>query len=144
MLSGCGSAPKDGGYECTVRAIGEETGADSIRATLNVPDEYISGAEISNGGIVVEWDDCDFPLNAFLSYETATHIIETAPTRTLTNSELGDRLVDAELFIWRFTDGANEPRFFVMAVSGMKPVTEPRNSREAERFKMPGLPVGIR
>jgi len=136
-LSGCGSSRNDGGDDCTLRAVGEETGAGSIRATLSVPEQYISGAEITNGGIAVDWDDCDYSLNAFLSNETADYIIASAPTNTLTNSEHGTRLVDALLYVWKFQDASGEPRFFVTSVGEMAPINKPRTALEAQRFELP-------
>ncbi|KRA83729.1 hypothetical protein [Altererythrobacter sp. Root672] len=137
VLSGCGSASNDGRDDCTLRAVEEVTGSGGLRATLSVPEQYRSGVETSNGGIIVYWGDCDFPLNAFLSYETASHIIEVAPARTLTDNVHGLRLVDAELFIEMLKDGSEGPSFFVSKVGDMKPITKPRTPLEAERYVVP-------
>jgi len=103
-----------------------------------VPPAYISGAEITNGGVSVGWGDCDFPLNAFFSKETIASIISHAPARTLTDTRYGNRLVEADMAIWKFSDGSGEPRFFVTAVHAMSPVVTPRNAIERERYKLLG------
>ena len=79
----------------------------------------MSGAEISNGGVAVLHPDCDFTLNAFLSRETAeAMIVEAAkfPENRPTFST-----ATAELFIWRFRDGSDEPRFFVTSYYNLQP-----------------------
>ena len=134
-LAACGSAEPDGADACTIQAVGKETGASNLRATLSVPEAYVSGAEITNGGVTVDVPECDFPLNAFLSDETAVHIIDTAPRNTLTSN--GFRLVEADLSIWKFTDGSGEPRFFVTGVHSMSPIPAPRNALERQRYETP-------
>ncbi len=134
--SACGSDDASGTSACTLEAIGSDTGADSLRATLRVPPANISGAATRNSGVSVEWSGCDFPLNAFFAKETITSIITNAPTETLTDTRHGVRLVEADMAIWKFTDGSNQPRFFVTAVHNMLPVVAPRNAEEGERYEL--------
>lgn len=136
-MSACAPSQISGRDKCTTEAIGKETGAGSLKATLSVPERYVSAAEISNGGISAEWEECDYPLNAFFSHETAASIIEKAPTNTLTNSDHGVRLVDAELSIRKFSDGSGKPRFFVTGVQKMSPIEAPRNRSERQYFQIP-------
>ena len=133
----CGSNEASGAGACTIEAVGRDTGADNLRALLRVPPAYNSGVEVRNGGVSVEWGDCDFPLNAFLSEETVTSVIANAPIMTLTDTRHGVRLVEAEMAIWKFTDGSGEPRFFVTRVHSMVPILTPRNAEERERFELP-------
>ena len=124
----CGSNEASGAGACTIEAVGRDTGADNLRASLRVPPAYNSGVEVRNGGVSVEWGDCDFPLNALLSEETVTSVIANAPIMTLTDTRHDVRLVEAEMAIWRF---------FVTRVHSMVPILTPRNAEERERFELP-------
>ena len=84
----------------------------------------------------MELEGCDFMLNAFISDETARYIIENAPRETLADKLRVFYLVDASLFIWKFTDGSGEPRFFVMRVQEMAPILRARNAQEAAHFSL--------
>lgn len=138
VLSSSSCSPQiDGGDECTLRAIGEETGAAELKVDLQIPSYFVNGAEIRNGGILMFLEDCDYPLNAFLSLETANYLIESAPTKTLTLPEIQLRLATATLGIWKFKDGSREPRFFVTTVHEVNAVRQPRNQIEADKFELP-------
>lgn len=137
LSTGCAGPADDGGEICTVEAVGRETGAGSLDATLHVPESFLTGAEISDGGISVLHEDCDFPLNAFFSDETANYVIENAPKETLSDRERFFRLVDASLSIWKFSDGSGETRFFVTGVQEMRPIVKARTSHEAGYYMEP-------
>ena len=137
VLGSVACAERDGRDECTLKAVGDQTGAHEFAAELSVPDKYMTGAEISNGGIAVSLPGCDFTLSAFLSSETVDYVIEHAPRQTLTHRDHGSRLVKARLFVWRFRDGSGHPRFFVMQTSDFGALTKPRSEQEAKRFAMP-------
>lgn len=136
-VGGCTGPTVDGREKCTVEAIGRQTGADSLDATLHIPADFLTGVETSDGGITVWHDDCDFPLGAFLSDETAHFIIENAPKATLIDKRHFFRLVDASLSIWKFSDGSGETRFFVTAVHEMRPIAKARSPQEAEYYSEP-------
>jgi hypothetical protein len=136
LTSSC-SSQSDGGDECTLRAIGRETGAAELQVDLQIPSYFVSAAEIRNGGILMFYEDCDYPLNAFLSRETANYLIESAPKQTLTLPEIRLRLATATLGIWKFKDGSREPRFFVTTVHEVDAVSQPRSQIEAEKFELP-------
>lgn len=137
VIAGCSGPVVDGGEACTVEAVGKETGADGLDTTLHIPVSFMTGAEISNGGISVLHGDCDFPLNAFFSDETSNYIIENAPRATLSDNDRFFRLVDASLSIWKFSDGSGETRFFVTAVHEMHPITRARTQHEAKHYVAP-------
>ncbi|MEE1878507.1 hypothetical protein [Altererythrobacter litoralis] len=126
ITAACVGADVDGMEQCTVAAIGKETGAASLNASLDVPETFMMGAEITNGGISVHHDGCDFPLNSFFSKETAEHIIQNAPLETLSHHEGFFRVVDTSLSIWKFSDGSGETRFFVTGVHEMRPILKAR------------------
>ncbi|MEO6388727.1 MAG: hypothetical protein ABIT16_12535 [Croceibacterium sp.] len=138
IATGCADVAETGLDRCTREAIGSETGADDLRVTLEVPERFTQGVEVSNGGITAWWDDCDFPLNTYMSTETANRIIDGAPKRTLTDRHLL-RHVEASLSIFKFSDGSGEPRFFVMRVQDMAPITTPRTAEERDRFSLPAI-----
>ena len=136
-VAGCTGPTVDGTEKCTVEAIGKGTGADSLDATLHIPVDLLTGVEISNA-ITVLHAECDFPLAAFFSDETARYIIENAPEATLTDKKAPVfRLVDASLSIWKFSDRSGETRFFVTAVHEMRPIMKARTPHEAEHFPEP-------
>jgi hypothetical protein len=137
VTTACSDIVETNSDKCTLEAIGKGSGADNIHVTLRVPDQLMHGAEISNGGIIALWEDCDFALNAFISAETADYIIYNTPKRTLTDREHQFRLVDASLFVWKFSDGSGEPRFFVMRVQEMTPITSARTADERDHFTLP-------
>lgn len=130
-------AGDDGREQCTVKAIGKDKGADSLNATLHVPESFMAGAEITNGGISVHQVGCDFTLNAFFARETVEHIIENAPSDTLSKGEGFFRVVDASLSIWKFSDGSGETRFFVTGVRELRPILKARTSHEAKYYDEP-------
>ena len=138
FAASCVGEDVDGREQCTVEAIGKETGAGSLEATLQVPESYMSGAEISDGGITVQHNGCDFPLNAFFSQETAERVIEETPSETLSHHEGYFRVVDASLSIWKFTDGSGETRFFVTGVHEIRPILKARTSHEKRYYDEPG------
>jgi hypothetical protein len=137
FASGCAAPEISGREKCTVEAIGRETGAGNLKATLYVPETFLTGVEISDGGVMIFHQGCDFPLNAFLSDETANHIIQNAPRKTLTDKKHFVRLVDASLSIWKFSDGSNETRFFVTRVLELGPISKPRSPQDAEHYVVP-------
>jgi hypothetical protein len=136
-LDTCAESSPDEQDKCTARALESETGAGQLHADVLVPREFTSGAEISNGGIVLLTPGCDYALNAFLSRETADYIIAQAPLQTLTKSGIDLRLVEGEFFVWKFRDGSGEPRFFIMSVNELSAIKEARTADEARRFTMP-------
>ena len=138
LTATCVGEDVDGGEQCTVEAIGKKTGAGSLEATLQVPMSYMSGAEISDGGISVQHSGCDFPLNAFFSKETAERVIEETPSNTLSHHDGFFRVVDASLSIWKFSDASGETRFFVMGVHKMRPILKARTSHEKRYYDEPG------
>lgn len=97
----------------------------------------MTGAEITNGGISVFHRDCDFPLNSFLSHETADFIIQNAPKKTIRHHEGFFRVVDASLSIWKFSDGSGETRFFVTGVPDIRPILKARTRHEAKYYMEP-------
>ena len=137
VTANCAGASVDGNEECTVAAIGKETGADRLVATLDVPETYMTGAETRNGGISVQYDGCDFSLNAFFSSETAEYVIQNAPINTPSHHEGFFRTVDASLSIWKFSDASGETRFFVTSVNEMRPISRAKTKYEAKSFKEP-------
>ena len=122
LLGSCGAQEPDGRDICTLKAIGEDTGALSIDAELSIPKAFISGAEISNGGVTVMHPGCDFPLNAFLAQETVEAIIAEAATFPEERPFIST--ATAELFVWRFRDGSQEPRLFVMSYHDLAPINK--------------------
>jgi hypothetical protein len=118
-LVSCAAEALDGRDVCTSKAIGDDTGAESITTELLIPKSYISGAEISNGGVAVLHPDCDFALNAFLSEATVETIIAEAAEFPEDRPALST--ATAELFIWRFRDSSDEPRFFVISYHNLQP-----------------------
>ncbi len=90
----------------------------SIRVELIIPKTAMSGAEISNDGVTVMHPGCDFPMNAFLAHDTSEALIAEAVSfpegRPYTST------ATADLFVWRFNDGSEEPRFFVIGYSDLK------------------------
>lgn len=137
VLTGCAKAKVDGSEACTVEAVGMETGAGNLNATLEVPENLLAGAEISNGGISIFHDGCDFPLNSFFSDETARYIIENAPQKTLRHHEGFFRVIEASLSIWKFSDRSGETRFFVTGVHEMRPIPKARTSHGAKYYVEP-------
>ncbi|WP_143736739.1 hypothetical protein [Erythrobacter dokdonensis] len=103
-----------------MKAIGEDTGALSINAELSIPKAAMYGAETSNGGVTVWHPGCDFPLHAFLADDTVETIIAEAVTfpeeRPFTST------ATAELFVWRFRDDSQKPRFFVLSYRDLAPI----------------------
>ena len=119
-LGSCASQEQDGRDICTLKAVGDETGADSIRVELSIPKALVSGAEISNGGVTVMHPGCDFPMNAVLAQDTSEAIIAEAVSFPEEQPFLST--ATAELFVWRFRGGSGEPRFFVISYDDLKPV----------------------
>lgn len=142
VTSACSNEKHDGRADCTLRAIGAGTGSATLHATLMVPDTLLHGVEISNGGVQVLSDDCDFVLNALISDESANQIIEDAPKGTLWDRAAHSRrLVEASLSIWKFSDGSGEPRFFVMGVQDMAPILRARTAHESEYYRLDAAPL---
>jgi hypothetical protein len=136
MLTGCASPSADGRHICTVEAVGQEIGADTLDAVLEVPEIFMPSAH-SEGGVRVYHKDCDFPLNAIFSYETNNYIIENAPKDTLSHHDGFFRLVRVSLSIWKFSDQSGEARFFVTSVSKMRPITKATTQLQAEYYAEP-------
>ena len=137
FAASCVGGDGDGGDHCTVEAIGKKPGAGILEATLQVPMSHITGAEISNGGISVQHNGCDFPLNAFFSQETVERVIEETPSNTLSHHEGFFRVVDASLYIWKFSDASGETRFFVTGVHEIRPILKARTSHEKRYYDEP-------
>jgi len=121
-LVACEIQEPSGRDKCTLEAIGEETGSHSFRAELWIPKSYQTGAEITNGGIVVLQPGCDFPLNAFFADATANALIEQAAS--FPEGREYQSPAKAELFIWSFRDESREPRFFVSSFSDLEPAID--------------------
>ena len=115
-VSACSGLEPSGREKCTRGLLDDTLGGDAITVTLMIPDHYMSGAEISNGGIHAFDGNCDFPVNMFLSFETASKIIADARKLSISEPRTGMKLAEAELFIWQFEDGSNQTRFFVTSV----------------------------
>jgi hypothetical protein len=120
LLSSCSADPKDSRSACTEETVGRDLGAEIVTLTLLVPDHFMTGAEISNGGIAALSAKCDFALNAFFSNETADQVIRKAAAYPLKHRDLF-RVAEAEMLIWKFSDGSGEQRFFVMSLMDMRP-----------------------
>ena len=132
----CGCAPeRDGRDICTAQTVGEDTGSEIISVILLVPEYHMTGAEITNGGVLVINPDCEYTLNAFLSDETADYLIHQVKDFRWLHVPSGARVANAELYIWRFRDGSGKPRFFVGSVMDISdPKTLPVFSDE-EHFQ---------
>ncbi|RXZ66152.1 hypothetical protein [Pelagerythrobacter rhizovicinus] len=129
-LVACEVQDPSGRDRCTLEAIGEETGAHSFNAELLIPKSYQTGAETTNGGIVVLQPGCDFPLNAFFADATANVLIEQAAS--FPEGREYQSPARAELFIWRFRDGSREPRFFVRSFSDLEPTIDADAAQRTE------------
>ncbi|WP_324742701.1 hypothetical protein U8326_04910 [Tsuneonella sp. CC-YZS046] len=110
LLTAC-EAKENGRSYCTEQIAGLESGMQTISVILLVPDHY--SARGTNGSIHAINPGCDYALNAFLSRETAEHVIGAAKHSSLIHAS-GRRVVDAKLDIWNFQDGSGEARFFVL------------------------------
>lgn len=138
VTSACSNGESDGRSTCTLQSIGADAGKTSLHATLMVPRTFLSGVEISNGGVHVLGDDCDFVLNASISNESAKYIIEHAPKATLWDRATHTRrLVEASLVIWKLS---GESRFFVMGVQEMTPIVVPRTPHESDYYRLDTQP----
>lgn len=128
LAQGC-AAEREGRDVCTLETVGEDTGSQIVSVSLMIPESYVTGAEISNGGILVMNPDCDYALNAFLSDETADYLIDQAQDFRWVHIPSESKVAEADLYIWRFRDGSQEPRFFVLDVMELsEPKTAPRFS----------------
>ena len=142
LLASC-SQPDDRSA-CTEKSVGRDLGSAVVTLTLLVPDHFMTGVEISNGGILAFGQDCDTVVNAFFSRETANYLIERSANFPLRHTATGSTVAQAEMLVWKFDDGSGESRFFVDSVMEVKPATTPPHMMDAKNFEYSAKPTAPR
>ena len=132
-LTAC-HAEESGKSLCTSQTVGMETGSDTIRVTLLIPETY--NLRQPNGGVMAVGRKCDFGLNAFFSNDTAYRLIAEAKDFPLKHEPSQSSVADAELQIWKFRDGSGEARFFVTNVSNLSAATRPPAFTDPKYFSL--------
>jgi len=119
LLSACAGKNTDNIKGCTTETVGTDTGSAIVTLTLLVPDQFMTGAEISNGGVIALGDKCPAALDAMFSRDTAEHVIQIAKDFPLRHS--GFHVAQAQMLIWKFKDDSGQTSFFVESLMSVTP-----------------------
>ena len=133
LLTACHAKEGNRGL-CTAQTVGRETGYDTVRVTLLIPETY--HPRHPNGGIFAVGQKCDFALNAFFAEDTAYRLIAAAKDFPLKHEPSQSFVADAELKIWKFKDGSGEVNFFVTNVSKTAALTKPPAFTDSKYFSL--------